>query len=480
MSQEPVTKAATQPIPGYQIERELGRGGMASVYLAVQQSLQRQVALKIMNPALSADEDFKRRFLNEGRIVGQLNHSNIVTVYDFGSHEHRHYLAMEYLPNGTLRERIQQGIPHDQAIAIARQLGQALAFAHQRGFIHRDIKPMNVLFREDGTAVLTDFGIAKAVGSSAQLTRTGYTFGSVGYMSPEQATGKPLDHRADIYSFGIMFWEMLTGKRPYESTDAFALALQHATAPLPKLPDELTDLQPLCERLLAKQPEDRFAGMEEFVAELDQLRPPPTGSQRTLSALTTGATVVLSGSAPATAAPQPAPGARPAPAGSRRTGLLAAAAVVVVLLLAGGGLYLWPRNTLKPATTTTTTTSGSSATAVPLATQVARLLTRADLQWGAGHFTQPDGDNAFATYQKILTLEPDNAQAHKRLLAIGRQRLISHYRDQAQQALANNQLDRSLAATRDALRLAPEDTALRLLAQQIGDRIAKHESWTTP
>lgn len=217
-----IIKIPGYKIPGYQIKHEIGRGGMATVYLALQESLHRQVALKVMNPALSADENFKTRFLNEGHIVGQLNHSNIVTIFDIGTHETHYYLSMEYLPGGSLRDRIRSKLSVEEALQIARTLGKALSYAHNRNFVHRDIKPLNVLFRDDDSPVLTDFGIAKALGSSSQLTRTGYAFGSVGYMSPEQALGKPIDHRSDIYSFGAMLWEMLTGTKLYQSGDAFS------------------------------------------------------------------------------------------------------------------------------------------------------------------------------------------------------------------------------------------------------------------
>ena len=250
-------------IPGYRIESELGRGGMASVYLARQESLNRSVALKIMNPALGVEDDFKTRFLNEGRIVAQLNHNHIVTIYDIGGYGHYHYLSMEYLPGGTLRERIRAGLSLKHSLRIAYALGGALYYAHKQGIVHRDIKPLNVLFRQDGSPVLTDFGIAKVIGGEEQLTQTGFAVGSVGYMSPEQALGRPIDHRADLYAFGLLLWEMLTGKPPFAASDAFALALKHATEPLPELPAQLARCQPLFNRLLAKQPEDRYAGLDQ-------------------------------------------------------------------------------------------------------------------------------------------------------------------------------------------------------------------------
>jgi len=260
-------------IPGYKIEREIGRGGMSTVYLALQESLNRKVALKVMKPALGADEDFKTRFLNEGHIVGQLNHSNIVTVFDIGTHDNHYYLSMQYLPGGSLHDRIRKGLTVRESLEIARTLGKALHYAHQRDFVHRDIKPLNVLFREDDSPVLTDFGIAKALNSSITLTCKGFTLGSLGYMSPEQALSKPIDHRSDIYSLGVVLWEMLTGQKLYQSDDAISLVMKHATAPIPQLPDKLHYLQPLLERLLAKKADDRFEDMRALVSALDRYLP---------------------------------------------------------------------------------------------------------------------------------------------------------------------------------------------------------------
>ncbi len=298
-------------LPGYQIEREVGRGGMASVFLARQESLNRSVALKIMSSTLSNDEDFRTRFLNEGRIIAQLNHSHIVTIYDIGCHRDLYYLAMEYLPGGTLREKLRAGLAPQEALRIAEALAKALSCAHQRGFIHRDFKPLNVLFREDGSPVLTDFGIAKTLGVDNQLTRTGFALGSAGYMSPEQALGRPIDQRTDVYSFGVVLWEMLTGKPPYSAPDVFALALKHATEPIPRLPAPLTRFQPLLDRLLAKQPEERHAGLDDVIKALAMLDKTASGPAVVQTPTPEYAPTVVrpvapgpAGTAPASAPPQ--------------------------------------------------------------------------------------------------------------------------------------------------------------------------------
>jgi len=168
-------------IPGYQIERELGQGGMAIVYLAMQESLHRHVALKIIKPILTTDDEFAQRFLREvaqrflreGRIIAQLNDPHIVTVYDIGTHDSTYYLSMEYLSGGTLQQRIREGLSLKEALSVTRAIASALHYAHRRKIIHRDIKPQNILFRENGNPVLTDFGIAKTIGGSTIMTRTG-------------------------------------------------------------------------------------------------------------------------------------------------------------------------------------------------------------------------------------------------------------------------------------------------------------------
>ncbi|MCP5159706.1 MAG: protein kinase [Gammaproteobacteria bacterium] len=256
-------------IPGYQIERELGQGGMAIVYLATQESLHRYVALKVIKPVLTTDEEFAQRFLREGRIIAQLSDPHIVTVYDIASHEGNYYLSMEYLPGGTLQQHIRNGLPLADVLSITRVIAAALDYAHRRGIIHRDIKPQNILFRENGQPVLTDFGIAKTLGTSSIMTRTGLSLGTPRYMSPEQIRGQGVDARADIYSLGVLFYEMLTGNVPYTADDSFALAMMHVTSPVPEVPSHLSHFQPLLNKLLEKDPNQRLQSGREVVAAID-------------------------------------------------------------------------------------------------------------------------------------------------------------------------------------------------------------------
>ncbi|GMT40010.1 MAG: hypothetical protein IEMM0001_0745 [bacterium] len=245
-------------IPGYKILSELGRGGIATVYLAVQESLDRQVALKVMSPLLAMEPDYAERFIREGRMVAQLSHSNIITVYNIGLQKHQLFIAMEYIAGGNMRNLMQEHLNDPEwALSIAGQIALALGYAHSVGIIHRDVKPENILFRENGSAVLTDFGIAKTITSNTNLTRAGTIIGTPKYMSPEQTDGLGNDPRTDIYSLGIILFEMLTGKVPYDSENSMAVLYAHVHAPIPDLPDELSDLQPLLNNLLAKKAEDR-------------------------------------------------------------------------------------------------------------------------------------------------------------------------------------------------------------------------------
>ena len=261
-------------IPGYTIIRELGRGGMATVYLAKQDRLGRQVALKVMHPQAVAGDDFASRFIKEGQLIAQLQHPQIVTIYDFNIVDGLHYFSMEYLPNGTLSEQIARGLSRERAVDITRRIAQALAVAHDQGVIHRDIKPQNILFRGDGTPVLTDFGIARAARSDAdatQLTHFGMVIGSPRYMSPEQSMSQPIDARSDLYSLGVVFYEMLTREAPYKADDVISLAMKHCSAPIPNLPEALAAFQPIIDKLLAKKPEDRFGSSQELIRALDAL-----------------------------------------------------------------------------------------------------------------------------------------------------------------------------------------------------------------
>lgn len=258
-------------IPGYRIVSPLGVGGMASVYLAVQESLDRHVALKVLAPALAADRQFAQRFLKEGQITARLNHPHLLTVFDIGQHGAIFYLAAEYLPGGTLGDRIEQGIGVAESLAVVCDVARGLHFAHAAGFVHRDVKPGNVMFRANGDAVLADFGVAKAMSGGTAVTTAGSWIGTPRYMSPEQINSAAVDGRSDLYSLGVMLFELLTGKLPYQAAEPLAVALMHLSHPLPQLPPALAWLQPSIDGLMAKDANARFASGEEFVAAVERL-----------------------------------------------------------------------------------------------------------------------------------------------------------------------------------------------------------------
>lgn len=253
-------------IPDYIIKESIGEGGMATVYRATHKRLQREIALKIMTSATATTEVFKKNFFVEGRIVAKLDHPNIVKIYDINSYDGHFYMSMELLTKGSLKQRLNNGkLPVSNALSITAQIADALSYAHKKGYIHRDIKPANIMFREDGNAVLTDFGIAKMQGTTGDLTQMGYISGTPYYMSPEQATGNnEIDNRSDIYSLGVMFYEMLTGDKPFTGSNTVAITYEHVHGSVPPLKGENSVFQPIIDKALAKDAKDRFDNIEDF------------------------------------------------------------------------------------------------------------------------------------------------------------------------------------------------------------------------
>lgn len=259
-------------IPGYLIRREVGVGGMASVYLALQTSLDREVALKVMSPALAADPSFSKRFLQEARMLASLAHPNIVQVYDVGvTPGQLNYFSMQYLSAGDFAQRVRGGISEKDLVRILEGVSHALGYAHQRGYVHRDVAPGNILFDVNDTPLLTDFGIARALSQGARITSAGISIGTSHYMSPEQARGGEVDARSDLYGLGVLTWFGLTGRPPYEGADGFAVSYAHVFEPIPRLPNDQAHWQPLIDKALAKDPAQRFQSADEFAAALGAL-----------------------------------------------------------------------------------------------------------------------------------------------------------------------------------------------------------------
>jgi eukaryotic-like serine/threonine-protein kinase len=259
----------------YRIQRKLGAGGMADVYLAEDQELGRRVAIKILNGRHANDDQFIERFRREAKNAAALNHPNIVSIYDRGEAEDTYYIAMEFLDGRTLKELIvgRGAAPINVAIEYARQILSALRFAHRHGIVHRDIKPHNVLVDGEGRVKVTDFGIARA--GTSQMTETGSIVGTAQYLSPEQARGGEVDPRSDLYSLGIVLYELLTGKTPFEGETPVEIAMKHlSNAPKPPSalrPEIPPELDMVVLRALAKNPDDRYQSVDEMDADLDRV-----------------------------------------------------------------------------------------------------------------------------------------------------------------------------------------------------------------
>lgn len=248
---------------------------MATVYLAIQESFEREVALKIMSPELAEEQDFSERFLREARIVSKLVHPNIVTVHDVGIENGHHYLSMQYIEGKDLKEMLPE-MSAEQIFRTLREVAMALNYAGGKGYVHRDVKPENIMLgSEDGRAILMDFGIARASRPDNSMTRTGTALGTPHYMSPEQARGSEVDGRSDLYSLGVLLYYMLIGKVPFEADSPVAVGIKHLTEPIPTLPAPLACYQPLINKLMAKKPEQRYQTGKDFCDALDRVPTEP-------------------------------------------------------------------------------------------------------------------------------------------------------------------------------------------------------------
>ncbi len=266
-----MTEHGAITIPGYTLLRSIGTGGMAEVWLATQDSLGRQVALKILSPAMAADPILRERFLQEARIAAKLHHPNIIAIYDVGTYDGTAYIAMEYEQSGTVAPPQGSALDSHGALRIVHDIAGALDYAHAQGVVHRDVKPDNILRRANGSCLLSDFGIARAMDSNAALTREGTSIGTPQYMSPEQLRGEKIDGRSDLYSLGVVLYQLLTGELPYKGTDGWAIGVQHISGEIPRLPSALARLQPLIEAMMAKDPAARPASGSDVQKRIDAL-----------------------------------------------------------------------------------------------------------------------------------------------------------------------------------------------------------------
>src|SRR5215207_7571396 len=262
-----------QMLGNYRIISQVGQGGMATVYKAYQPSMDHHVAVKVLPSQLAESKEFVARFQQEARTIARLEHPHILPVFDYGESDGTAYFVMRYLEAGTLKDRMVAGrpLPLDEIDRIFTQLTDALSYAHSHGVIHRDLKPANALVDSDGNLFLTDFGIAKILEeASPRLTQTDAIMGTPAYISPEQAQGQPVDQRSDIYSLGIILYEMVTGRVPFMADTPLAIIFKHVSDPLPLpssiKPDIPASIEQVILKALAKDPKDRFSTAAEFAA----------------------------------------------------------------------------------------------------------------------------------------------------------------------------------------------------------------------
>jgi serine/threonine-protein kinase PpkA len=387
-------------IPGYRVHGQLGKGGMAEVFLATQESLSRKVAIKVLRSA--EDEAFSKRFIQEAHIVASLNHPSIITIHDIDRlADGRYYLAMEFLPGGDLARHKGELFAPERALQIIREIASGLAVVHDKGLVHRDVKPANVLFRSNGTAVLTDFGVAKDLDIDSELTQFGVAVGSPAYSSPEQAQCQPLDARSDIYSLGVILLELLTGSNPFRGGNYTQTVVNHVQMELPPLPDSLGAFRGLLARMLAKKPDERFADCRALLAALDEMELSDLEETQLRPALQMSEPAVV------TPAPRKRRSAMPL--------LITLSVLVLIGTLTSAGLYLKQQR------------------------QIDALLAEAEQRFAAGQLSEPTQDSAEHYFNQVLAIDDDSDAALAGLQRI-REARIKVFTDVAEQRLADGLL----------------------------------------
>jgi tRNA A-37 threonylcarbamoyl transferase component Bud32/tetratricopeptide (TPR) repeat protein len=443
-------------LPGFQVQAEIGHGATSRVYLAMHKQLSRLVALKILAEEYGNDPAFRVRFLNESRIGSSLSHPNIVQVYDTGAHDNTLYLVLEYVRGGNLLQRVDRGMHIRDLVRVVQNIGKALDYAHARGLVHRDVKPENILFREDGSAVLTDFGIAGFVDPDGPPAKGGTVPGTPQYMSPEQAAGKALDGRSDLYSLGIVFFRVLTGDVPYKADTAVSLGIKHLQEPIPRLPNHLAIFQDVVNRSLAKKPDQRFQSGQEFADALETLAASGQVPSLMIKARAVapeeirslGSNVFARARDSGRGERQSAPERRPL-----TLGRAALAASLVAAVLAFGIVVVeqpqWFTRML-------------AVTGIAEDPEV-------EDAWSNAQSLHQDPNQSLATivagYRRVVNLDPDHEGARAAIAG-----LASQWKSSIEDSLAAENLEQAGTKLEESLTVFPEDPSLVELTEQLTNR----------
>jgi len=437
----------SEPLPlieGYQLREEIGHGGMATVYVGVDVASHRQVAVKLVDARLSADRTFEEHFLKCARMHQSLKHPNISTVLDFGTSPAGCYLVTEYMSGGDLNARMARGMHFQALIKVVKDMARALDYAHVVGVIHRDIKPENILFRPNGDAVLTDFGIAMEASSVPSISAQGTVTGTPEYMSPEQAAGRAIDGRSDLYSLGIVLYRMLTGDLPFKADTAVGLGVKHLQDPIPRLPSYLRPFQELVDKALAKRPEQRFQSGEELVEKLDALRAGPLMPEATVKTqpITTREILAVGGDLLSTRRDSARQERHSRRLKRRRQASAAVGFVVMAAVMGGAGFYAYQQAWISPARVLAYLGIGEDPVLA--------------LAWGEAQSLRQDPNQGLAAivagYRRVLAIDPDYEPARLEVAS-----LASDWRQSIQEALAQSNLQNAEARLAEANAAFPND-----------------------
>lgn len=393
---------------------------MARVYLAVQENFDRHIALKVMAEHLVRDESFAKRFLREAKTVARLSHQSIVPVFDVGAIGNIHYMAMEFLPGGDLKHKMRTGLSLLESIKIVKAIAAGLLYAGNKGLVHRDIKPENILFREDGSPVISDFGIVRDTDSKTNMTVTGAVIGTPHYMSPEQAEGAAVDPRSDLYSLGVILYEMLTGHVPFTGESAVSIGIKHITQMPEVLPQGVAGFQKIIDNILAKHPDDRYQTGAEFIEALTELEHSLSDSgaktivmsgediRRSSRGKQTGRTSARTSARTGARAPTAVRRQTLEPESKIKTVFVASALSVSIALAGAGGLWyaFGPFGVDKPTVPVTQIDDLDPV----LKNKTQELLAQAEEAIAQERLYQPPNDNAQYYLTTLLALFPDHPQ----------------------------------------------------------------------